>query len=120
QHRFRLEERFFSSRDEFGTQSNFNLRYRYRFMASIPIITFKNEKKLLINIGDEILINSGKEIIYNIFDSNRLLIGPAIQINPKLNVSILYNHLFAQQNEVNAFSQTYILWFAVKHKISLN
>lgn len=120
QHRFRMEQRFFSSTDEFGIESNFNFRYRYRLMVTFPLATLKHEKKLIFNIGDEILFNSGKEIIYNVFDSNRLLIGPGFQINPDINISLLYHHLFAQQNEAETFSQTHIFWFILKHKISKN
>jgi len=119
QHRFRMEERFFSATDESGLLSSFNFRYRYRFQAIIPLIHLKNEKKLVLIVGDEILLNSGKEIIYNIFDSNRILIGPALHLSPNMDISVIYNHLFAQKNQPEMFSRTHIVWVGIKHKISL-
>lgn len=117
QHRLRIEERFFSYTDESGIQSMFNFRYRYRFQAILPLISLDNEKKLVFVVGDEILINSGKEIVYNIFDSNRILIGPALHLSPHFDISILYNHLFAQKNRAEAFSRTHIIWLGIKHEI---
>jgi len=119
QHRFRMEERFLSATDESVLVSSFNFRYRYRFQATIPLISLKKEKKLVLIVGDEILLNSGKEIIYNVFDSNRVLIGPALHLSPDMDISVIYNHLFAQKNQPEMFSRTHIVWVGIKHKISL-
>ncbi|MEQ8551978.1 MAG: DUF2490 domain-containing protein [Cyclobacteriaceae bacterium] len=119
QHRFRIEERIFSATDESGFISSFNIRYRYRFQAIIPLINLKNEKKLVLLVGDEILLNSGKEIIYNVFDSNRILIGPTLHLSPNVDISVIYNHLFAQKNQAEIFSRTSIVWVGIKHKIPL-
>lgn len=120
QHRFRAEQRFFSFADESGIESNFNHRFRYRILYTIPLFHFTNENKLVsLNLGDEILINAGKEISYNMFDGNRLMMGSSIQINPTLNISLTYNFLFSQLNTPENFRKTHVLWVGIKHKIDV-
>lgn len=120
QHRLRSEQRFFSSTDESGISSKFNHRFRYRFMMNIPIYKDNEKSKVSINFGDEILINAGKEIEYNMFDGNRILIGPAIQISPSLNISLTYNYLFSQKNAPESFSDTQVIWIGIKHRVDVS
>jgi hypothetical protein len=85
QNRYRVEARYFVNILDSGDipKSNFNFRLRYKIIAAIQILNFKRNKvtkTLFLNIGDEILINAGKEIIYNMFDNNRLTAGLTYQI----------------------------------------
>lgn len=123
QHRFRIEGRYFRkiTNDVITSQLNFNLRYRYRLFCKIPLLKLSDsipERKLFLNIGDEILINSGKEIIYNMFDNNRLLVGIAWQVNPNLNFSFTYNYQFGQRSSPATYEHSDVFWFAITHKMA--
>ncbi len=121
QHRVRAEERIFRSvGDDERIRNSFNYRFRYRFYAFIPIgSTAEDKYQWFLNVGDELLINAGKDVARNIFDSNRLLIGPAVQFNSKLNVSLTYNYTYARRNQGEVESTAHILWLGIKHKIDL-
>lgn len=117
-HRFRSEQRIFSATDESDIKSSFNHRFRYRILTNIPLVKKSgNETQLSLTVGDEILINAGKEIEYNMFDGNRILIGPALQFSNNLNISLIYNRQFGQKNEANSFASTHVFWIGIKHKI---
>lgn len=120
QHRFRVEERFFrSGGTDSGIRNSFNYRFRYRFYVFIPIGTLTAKHPLYLNVGDEILFNAGKDVAKNIFDSNRLLIGPAIQLNSGLNISLTYNYTYARKNQGDTESTAHIIWLGFKHKLNL-
>ena len=69
-HRFRFEQRFYNPVVDGKIQSDntFALRFRYALSTRIPIATLSKENpdfKLSLGISDEIMINAGKEIVYN-------------------------------------------------------
>ncbi len=72
-----------------------------------------------MNIGDEIFINAGKEIIYNRFDNNRILVGSTFQINKNLNLSFIYNYQLGQRNNKAAYEHSDIFWLGINQIISL-
>lgn len=123
-HRFRVEQRYFYPviNGDLQNLSTFNFRYRYALIASIPLFNFSKEnpdKKLLLNIGDELFINSGKDIVYNIFDQNRILISPTIQFNKKLSIAITWNEIYATTTLANTYKKTHVLWIQIKHNLDL-
>ncbi|MDX2302716.1 MAG: DUF2490 domain-containing protein [Microscillaceae bacterium] len=124
-HRFRLEERFFREAHPAPGEdpNNFNYRFRYQFLMNIPLVTFKaskSEKKLLLGIADEIFIQAGREIVYNVFDQNRVLISPTIQCNKSLSIALTYAYQFASQNAPNRYVHTDIYWLIIRHNIDLS
>ncbi|MBP6184848.1 MAG: DUF2490 domain-containing protein [Saprospiraceae bacterium] len=124
QHRFRIEFRYFREivNNEITENDSFNYRFRYRLFCSIPIIRFSDknpEKKILLNFGDEIFVNTGREIIYNMLDNNRIILGPAFQFNDNLNISLTYTYQFGQRNNPSAYEHSDIIWLGINHKLSL-
>lgn len=122
--RFRIEERYFRNivdgHVEPGTL--FNFRFRYQFMMNFKILklsTTKPDRTLLLNLGDEIFINAGKEIVYNTFDQNRFLIGPVISLNKNLNIGIIYNRQFAATNLSGNYIQTDAFWLTIKQHFDI-
>lgn len=77
QHRFRIDERFIRRNN--GTMlfegSDFNFRFRYRLQGNLLLTKPENPKPLTLKISDELMINAGKNIVYNQFDQNRLALG---------------------------------------------
>lgn len=118
QHRWRIEERFFYDQ---SLANYYNFRFRYRFLNTYEFYTakiFKQEHQLALNFGDEIFINAGKKIVYNVFDQNRILLG--IQLQGK---NAIYNLSYANEfrafNKAATYQQNHILWFGITQNIRL-
>ena len=124
QHRFRLEERYFRKISDgiITSESAFNFRFRYRLFCAIPLLSLSKsnpDKKMLLNISDEIFINAGKEIKYNMLDNNRLSAGLAFQPHKNLNISFTYTYQFGQRNAPSTYEHSDIFWIGIIHKLSL-
>jgi hypothetical protein len=113
-HRFRFEERFIHNTDS-GADS-FVFRLRYRIMLNLPII----KDKLSFNLGDEIFANIGNDIVYNVFNKNRLITGFSYKANNSISVSMNYNNQFGAKNSAAQYQQDHVIWLGVKHKIDLS
>ncbi|MEQ6120244.1 DUF2490 domain-containing protein [Reichenbachiella sp. MALMAid0571] len=116
QHRFRAEQRFLKYTDT--NLHGFHHRLRYRFMLRWPVYANSsdiNSKNLTINIGDEVYLNAGKEITDNIFDQNRILIGPSFQFNQKFAITLLYIQKFSKLDLPSDFEQDDIVNLTVRH-----
>jgi len=124
QHRFRTEARYFRevSNGQIGAKSNFNFRFRYRLFSQIPILKLSEkipDRILFLNMGDEVFINAGKEIIYNIFDNNRILTGLQYQRDKSLSFSLLYFYQFGRRATQFSYEQSDVFWFSITQKLSL-
>ena len=118
-HRFRSEQRFFSYPDNINT--GFNHRFRYRIMLDLPLFSLSpsnTDKKVSVTLGDEILLNAGKEVVFNIFSQNRFLIGTSIPINKNLSISLLYYLAYSKSNSPNDYQQNNNVWLGIKHKLN--
>lgn len=121
-HRFRFEQRFSEKvkNNEPLNEYQFNHRFRYRFDLRLPVA--KNEEKgktLYILIGNEIMINAGKNITYNYFDQNRSYIGLNLELNKKLALQLQYMHIWQQLASGNSFLSTEVIRFNLHHTIAL-
>lgn len=123
-HRFRIEERFFQNvlDGNIQTAGNFNFRFRYLFMLNLKIMKLSStnpDRVLSMNLGDEIFINAGKEIVYNVFDQNRILIGPAIEFTKNFTIAITYNSQYAAYNSSNNYNHTDVIWLGIKQNLDI-
>ncbi|MFO7880621.1 MAG: DUF2490 domain-containing protein [Bacteroidales bacterium] len=123
-HRYRIEERFFYPVDngEIQKLGTFNFRFRYAFMFSIPLFKLsktKTDKAFLLNIGDEIFINAGKEVVNGIFDQNRIIVSPTFKLNESLSLSLTWNSQFASTQSQDIFNYTNVYWFQIKHNLKI-
>lgn len=124
-HRFRIEERIFNTvlNGRIQNSARFNFRFRYLCMASIPLFNLSKkyvDKKILLNVGDEIFLNAGKEIVYNVFDQNRFLISPTLQFSKVFLISFTWNSQFAATNKQATYNHASVAWLQVRHKINFN
>ena len=123
-HRLRAEARYFRDVNQ-GTimsTSDFNFRFRYRLFLAIPILKFStiNEDcKLLLNIGNELFINAGTEIIYNALDNNRFMMGSTFQANKKVSIFFSYTKQIGQRSLPKTYENTDILILGIIHRIDL-
>ena len=125
QHRLRIEARYFrlvSDVSAIDSTSSFNFRFRYRLLCSIPVSKLsvdKPDRNLSLNIGDEIFINAGKEIVYNVFDNNRFILGTTFQYNNKLSFTFSYINQFRQLPIPQKYEQSNIFTLGLTQKLSL-
>ena len=100
QHRYRLEQRFLqnwtppdpatglrSIREGYEWQN----RMRYRFLLTLPITrTPEGRQKLFATVYDEIFINFGSNIGFNLFDQNRIGTTLGYQFTKQFNFQLGY------------------------------
>ncbi len=118
-HRFRVEERFFNPvvNHRILHPGTFDFRFRYSFMAAIPVINLSKGKpgsRILLDLGDEIFLNAGKNIVYNYFDQNRIILSPTLEINPHLSLSLAWNNQFASTTTAGTYHHTQVMWLQIK------
>ena len=77
-------------------KNKFSNRVRYLISTTIPI--FKNKKAPSLVLSDELLIQFGKDIVYNTFDQNRFFVGIKQSINPKLSFDFGYMNVYQQKS----------------------
>jgi hypothetical protein len=123
-HRYRLEERFSEYQDppESSSGSSFNFRFRYSLMFKIPLWEFPSdhtERKVVLNLGNEVFLNAGEEVIHSIFDQNRFILSPGIQLNENLSLHFTWNSLYASGDESYRYSLNHVFWLQVKHGLDL-
>ncbi len=98
--RVRLEERFrrkIKNDRELADGYKFNWRIRYNFSLFLPLSKKGlGPKGFQFVLNDEMMVNFGKNIVYNYFDQNRLFGGFAYQITQESNVQLGYMNVFQQ------------------------
>ncbi|MDG1276280.1 MAG: DUF2490 domain-containing protein [Algoriphagus sp.] len=120
--RFRLEEQFFKDKSNLSLFSDlgFNYRFRYSVMLGIPLfgLSSKNhDRKLILNVGDEIFLKAGKQISSRVFDKNRFIISPTVQWNKELSFAFTYNLQFTTSIIPEEFVLSQVAWLQVKYSL---
>lgn len=122
-HRLRAEARFFYgtnlSRSELAGGFHFgNFRFRYRLLATIPILHIDAHRSFKMKIGDEVMVNAGRKINKNIFDQNRIFVALSIDILPELSIDAGYLNWY-QMRENGDFFNRHIITLATQYTIRL-
>lgn len=121
-HRFRVEERIFKDEVLDLATVDFNFRFRYAVMLGIPLANLSSKdpnRRLILNLGDEIFLNAGKEISHRIFDQNRLIISPTLQWSKDLGISLTYNSQFGTTTDPDIFLKSNVIWLQVRYNLDL-
>ena len=123
--RVRVEERFFKTTQKSNIPGEKETRFRFRYGIQLTIPLFNlspnnTDRKMLFQVGDEIFINAGKDIVYNIFDQNRVLIGPVFQFDKNLSISLIYNHQYRAINQPSRYAQDYVFWLGIRQKMDFS
>lgn len=102
-HRYRFEFRHIdpthTSRNEF--------RIRYLLRMQHPIVVGAKHQFYGV-FFDEVFVNMGKKIAYNIFDQNRAALLLGFSINKRLNIEAGYLNQYLMQRNLNAEHQNKI------------
>ncbi|MES2574316.1 MAG: DUF2490 domain-containing protein [Bacteroidota bacterium] len=95
--RIRNEQRWQEkiANDELTGEIRFTNRVRYLISFNIPIFKKKTSPSLVLS--DEVLIQFGKEVVYNTFDQNRIFIGIKQSINSELSFDLGYMNAYQQK-----------------------
>jgi hypothetical protein len=110
-HRYRLEQRFIRKTEgtELADGYDFNLRFRYRLQFRIPLNDKSGAGALDFKVGDEIMLNAGKNIVRNTFDQNRFYVGFRNKFSSKTNLEVDLINWFQQRSNGDDFRSRYIL-----------
>lgn len=118
--RFQIEERFFQNFDREGVKSGSAFFWRFRYRIQGDYNFWKNEKQYLKAIVyDELMINAGKEIIYNTFDQNRIYAGLQYGFNSFSALEIGYLNSFQQRVTGVSYFDRNIIRFTFYHKLKI-
>lgn len=95
-HRYRLEQRMIGSTAT-RTMKDGRFENRFRYMAKAKANVARiGEKHLFVAVYDEIFINFGKEVAYNLMDQNRLYGAMGVSLSPMLQVELGYLYQLVQ------------------------
>jgi hypothetical protein len=118
--RFQIEERFFQNADGQGltTGTTFFWRFRYRLQGEYTF--WRNEKRYLKAIVyDEIMINAGKNAVYNSFDQNRVYFGLQYGISSAVAVELGYMNSFQQRKTGVDYFDRNIIRLSIYHQLRI-
>ncbi|MFN6947169.1 MAG: DUF2490 domain-containing protein, partial [Cytophagaceae bacterium] len=118
-HRYRLEERFFQNHDGFKIAEghNFNWRARYQFQAQRRMFRIDDTRNVYFRIAEEIMLNFGESIEYNIFDQNRFSAAFYINLNQNFDLEAGYSHWYQQLRDGKTFFNRHIYRITLFHNI---
>jgi hypothetical protein len=124
-HRFRFEQRFYNPVVDHKVQSGntFAVRFRYALSTRIPIANLSESNpdfKFILGISDEVMVNAGKEIVYNVFDKNRFVITPTLQFSKWMSVALAYNYQFFNTSSAGEYIQSNALWLHLSHTLNFS
>ena len=119
----RLEERYRRKTlddDHLGEGYNFNWRARLNFTVSLPLTKKKFEPGgLQAVINEELMVNFGKNVVYNHFDQNRFFVGLAYPFSKHAQIQAGYMNLYQQLASGNQFRNQHTIRIFYFHNIDL-
>ena len=116
-HRYKIEERFFQRTSV--DQPDFNFRFRYRLQVQVPLTNPEKHIPVSVRVFDEVMFNAGKNIVYNVFDQNRIFADCQVKLSPHWTVEVGYMNWFQQRPSGTEFFNRHIARFTLAHAISL-
>lgn len=81
--------------DQETGEQRFTNRVRYLVSFNIPV--FKKKTLPLLVVSDEVMLQFGKEVVYNTFDQNRFFVGIKQAIDPKWSFDFGYMNVYQQK-----------------------
>ncbi|MEZ4900699.1 MAG: DUF2490 domain-containing protein [Spirosomataceae bacterium] len=119
--RLRIDERFIHSNNgiELLNGYEFNWRFRYRMQATVLISKIGVKYPTHLKLANELMINAGKNIVFNYFDQNRFYVGIEHAFSKKIAIEAGYLHWFQQRNTGNQFFNRDIFRLTLYHRIKL-
>jgi hypothetical protein len=104
-HRYRLEQRMIGNSST-GKFSNGRYENRFRYMAKVILNLTNSEKPVFLAAYDELFLNFGKEVAYNLFDQNRLYGAIGFTLAPDVKLELGYLNQRVQLRSLDMSSGT--------------
>lgn len=118
--RFQIEERFFQNSDRQGLTSGTTFFWRFRYRLQGEYTFWKKEKQYLKAIlYDEIMINAGKNVVYNTFDQNRIYASLQYGISSAVAIELGYMNSFQQRATGVDYFDRNIIRLSIFHKLKI-
>lgn len=118
--RFQIEERFFQNFDREGLTNGTTFFWRFRYRLQGEYTFWKKENHYLKAIlYDEIMINTGKNVVNNMFDQNRIYTGLQYGISSSVAVELGYMNSFQQRATGVDYFDRNIIRFSIYHKLKI-
>jgi len=121
QQRLRIEQRFIRNNNgiELLDGYGFNFRFRFRLQANYRISNEEAINRTTLKISNEIMVNAGKNIIYNQFDQNRIYIGIERDFSKSISFELGYINWYQQTVSGNHFFNRDIIRLTLYHRLKL-
>jgi hypothetical protein len=118
--RFQIEERYIHNANKVGLVpgTGFYWRFRYRLQGEYSFWK-KDSQYLRTIVYDELMVNGGKNIIYNTFDQNRIYVAMQYGITKNSAFELGYLKSFQQRPSGVDYFDRDIIRFTFFHKIKL-
>jgi Protein of unknown function (DUF2490) len=120
---FRLEERYrrkIKNNDELADGYNFNFRLRYNILSQIPLSKKRFQPKTFsFVLSNEVFVNFGKQIVYNMYDQNRFFAGFHYHVNKHDNLQLGYMNIYQQLAAGNQYRSTHAARVFYFHNLDL-
>lgn len=115
-HQFRTEQRFKQKIQDGHRTGDFlySNRIRYNAILSYPL---SESGKWTAVAGNEILLNAGRNVVYNPFDQDRIFLGMGYKITPNTNLQAGYNYIFQQSGQGYQYKQSNVLRVFLFHNL---
>lgn len=125
--RFQIEERYIHNTNKVGLLpgTTFFWRFRYRLQGEYSFWK-KDSQYLRTIVYDELMVNGGKNVVYNTFDQNRIYSALQYGVNKNSAFELGYLKSFQQRpSGVDYFDRdiirfTFFHKIKIKHKIQTN
>lgn len=119
-HRYKVEGRFIRKTLPEGLAGGytFHVRVRYRMQVSCFLVkTESGQGTLTAKMYDEIMVNFGKNILYNLFDQNRLGVALNYGLKKGLQFQVDFLNVFKERNGGSQYFNQYVERLTVYHTI---
>lgn len=119
QQRLRIDNRFIRRNNgrELLEGYYFNFRFRYRLQSSILLNKDLGKQPTILKISNEVMVNAGSRIVYNIFDQNRIYIGVEKRFSKSISGEIGYLNWYQQTASGSLFFDRNIIRTTLFHTI---
>jgi len=114
--RVQIEERLIEAPNN---KIDFSLRERFRFKLAFPLISKDDKAILKAIIFDEIMVQQGAGLKFNIFDQNRFGGGLSARIKESFLIETTLFNWYQQKPDLLGFYNRTILSLSLIHSISL-
>lgn len=110
--RLRIEQRWIQKVVNFQPVDENRYVNRFRYLLSLNLPISNNRKIPSLVLANELMLQTGKDIVYNNFDQNRFFAGLKQQLTKSLSFDMGYMHVWQQKLSGYQYSRNHtIRWF---------